>query len=83
MVCKKNWCLAIVTVIGLIFSCYLSPQIATAAESQGRQFLRESGKAFAEIAKEASPAVVSIRVEKTVESMPGFSFGDGGGHRPV
>ncbi|MDO8301668.1 MAG: DegQ family serine endoprotease [Sedimentisphaerales bacterium] len=61
----------------IIFVCSLSVPAALAAESQGRQFLRESGNAFAEIAKEASPAVVSIRVEKTVESGQGFSFGDG------
>jgi serine protease Do len=69
-------------VFTLIFVCSLSIPAATAAESQGRQFLRESGKAFAEIAKEASPAVVSIRVEKVMESVPGFSFGDNGGQDP-
>jgi serine protease Do len=76
MMYKRKSCVAIFAAIAFIFP-YLSSQTAAAAESQGRQFLRESGKAFAEIAKEASPAVVSIRVEKTIESVPGFSFGDG------
>jgi serine protease Do len=78
MVCQKKFRPLIFTALIIIFSCCTNFQFATAAESQGRQFLRESGKAFAEIAKDASPAVVSIRVEKTIESMPGFSFGDDG-----
>lgn len=78
MVCQKKFHLLVVTALVIVFSCCLNLPSATAAESQGRQFLRESGKAFAEIAKEASPAVVSIRVEKEVESVPGFSFGGDG-----
>jgi serine protease Do len=77
MMGQRKCCVAIFVTIALVFP-YLSSQTAAAAENQGRQFLRESGKAFAEIAKEASPAVVSIRVEKVVESTPGFSFGDNG-----
>jgi serine protease Do len=72
---SKKSCLIIVTTLFFTLSCCADLTAAT-AESQGRQFLRESGKAFAEIAKEASPAVVSIRVEKTVESNPFFNFGD-------
>jgi len=79
---KRSYRAAFAAVI-LILVCSLSLPAATAAESPGRQFLRESGKAFAEIAKEASPAVVSIRVEKTMESVPGFSFGDGDGQDPM
>ena len=72
---QKKSCVILVTSFLFLFCC--SDFIAAApAESQGRQFLRESGKAFAEIAKDASPAVVSIRVEKAVESSPFFGFGD-------
>jgi serine protease Do len=74
---KKSY-LSIFIAFTLIFVCPIGLPSAKAADSKERQFLRESGKAFAEIAKEASPAVVSIRVEKVVESVPGFSFGNDG-----
>jgi serine protease Do len=74
---KKSVLLAF-TALFFFVGCSVDLTAATAPENQGRQFLRESGKVFAEIAKEASPAVVSIRVEKTVQSIPGFDFGDEG-----
>jgi serine protease Do len=72
---QKKSCLI---VTAFLFTLLSYSDLTAAAENQGRQFLRESGKAFAEIAKEASPAVVSIRVEKEVESSPFFNFGDQG-----
>jgi serine protease Do len=74
---EKRLGLVVITTFLIGTFCY-SDLMAAPADSQGRQFLRESGKMFAEIAKEASPAVVSIRVEKVAESVPGFSFGDDG-----
>jgi serine protease Do len=42
-----------------------------AAQTDPIQTLRQTGKAFAEVAKSATPAVVSIRVEQTIEqSLP-------------
>ena len=56
--------------------------LGTAAHAQDKaiQSLRETGKAFASVAKKVSPAVVFIQVEKTVQGQPmqGFfpPFGD-------
>ena len=41
---------------------------AAQAQEQGLENLKETGKAFAQVAREASPAVVYIKVEKTVTS---------------
>ncbi len=53
---------------------------AAHAQDQAIQSLRETGKAFAWVAKKVSPAVVFIQVEKTVQRSPmqGFPtpFGD-------
>ncbi|MDT8274255.1 MAG: hypothetical protein RRA35_13775, partial [Desulfomonilia bacterium] len=38
------------------------------AQEEGLENLKQTGKAFATIAREASPAVVFIKVEKTVQS---------------
>ncbi|HDP24095.1 MAG TPA: DegQ family serine endoprotease [Deltaproteobacteria bacterium] len=40
------------------------------AQEEGLENLKQTGKAFATIAREASPAVVFIKVEKTVQSGP-------------
>ena len=54
---------------------------AFAQDTNSIATLRQMGKAFAEIAEKASPAVVSIRVEKTVTqqyyTMPDWPFGEG------
>jgi len=50
------------------------------AQDKAIESLRETGKAFASVAKKVSPAVVFIQVEKTIQSQPvagGFPpFGD-------
>jgi serine protease Do len=59
---------------------FLSVPVAVAAQDHGIENLRQTGKAFAAVAKEVSPAVVFIQVEKTVEqpSVQFFSpFGEG------
>jgi serine protease Do len=43
------------------------------AKEQGLESLRQTGKAFADVAREASPAVVFIQVEKTVQQ-PNIQF---------
>ena len=50
------------------------------AQDHGIESLRQTGKAFASVARETSPAVVFIQVEKTVQQQPAqfFSpFGEG------
>lgn len=54
---------------------------AFAEDTNSIATLRQMGKAFAEVAEKASPAVVSIRVEKTVitpyYTIPDWPFGEG------
>ncbi len=54
---------------------------AFAEDTNSIAALRQMGKAFAEIAEKASPAVVSIKVEKTVTqdyyTVPDWPFGEG------
>ncbi|MDK2858533.1 MAG: serine protease Do [Verrucomicrobiota bacterium] len=61
-----------------VFTVALSVVLACSgfAKSDDVATLRDTGRAFAQIAKEATPAVVSIRVEQTVDQqMPsGFPF---------
>ncbi|MBN1636701.1 MAG: DegQ family serine endoprotease [Deltaproteobacteria bacterium] len=45
------------------------------AQEKGLESLKETGKAFASVAKEVSPAVVFIKVEKTLTSSPSFRSG--------
>ncbi len=59
----------------------LVPLASQAATDGGIESLRQSGKAFAEVAKKVSPAVVFIQVEKSVQgpNVQFFSpFGNGG-----
>lgn len=59
----KHLIVSVFTSVSLICGC--------AAQTDPIQTLRQTGKAFAEVAKNATPAVVSIRVEQTIEqSMP-------------
>jgi serine protease Do len=53
-------------------------------QSKGAESLRMMGKAFASVAKRISPAVVSVKVEKVVESQPNVEFFSpfGGGDTP-
>ncbi len=53
----------------LLFSLAISLVLACGgfAESDPVRTLRETGKAFAQVARTATPAVVSIRVEQTIE----------------
>jgi serine protease Do len=47
---------------------------AALAQETALETLKESGKAFASVAKQVSPGVVFVRVEKTVEQRGPFSF---------
>ncbi len=64
----------------LIFFFCLAPLSAFAQDTESIAALRQMGKAFAEIAEKASPAVVSIRAEKVYSQpyyiMPDWPFGD-------
>ena len=67
---------------GLFLSLGLIVSVATAQDS-GIANLRETGKAFRQVAKQVSPAVVYIKVEKAVQSQSsgadlfgGSPFGD-------
>ena len=44
------------------------------AQGNGIESLRNTGKAFASVAKKVSPAVVFIKVEKVVDSQPTAEF---------
>jgi serine protease Do len=70
----------ICSITGAFMLAVLSLPVAVAAQDHGIESLRQTGKAFAAVAKEVSPAVVFIQVEKTVDqsSVQFFSpFGEG------
>lgn len=50
----------------LILLLFITPALAFAEDDTGIDTLRQMGKAFAEIAEKASPAVVGIKASKTV-----------------
>ena len=55
------------------------PLVGSAEEQESIQMLRKLGKAFAAVAEKASPAVVSVRVEKTTVqyySVPDWPFAE-------
>jgi len=66
--------------IPLIFFLLVSSVPVLAADTNSIDSLRRMGKAFASIAEKASPAVVGIKVEKTVSQespeIRGFPFGE-------
>ncbi|MBW1799314.1 MAG: DegQ family serine endoprotease [Deltaproteobacteria bacterium] len=70
--------------LGVLFICmFMAVALFTTcvfAQDQALERLRETGKAFAAVARQASPAVVFIQVEKTVTSRPEWGgpmpFGD-------
>jgi len=53
----------VIAVLGLVMVAWLAPP-AAADDAVGR--LRETSRAFAEVSRQAIPAVVSIRVQKTI-----------------
>ena len=59
--------------------CGLTPPAAANAESQKLELLRQTSEAFSSVAAKAVPAVVFIRVERTIETGamtgPGVPFG--------
>ena len=65
----------------LILLLFMTPFSAFAEDKSSIDTLRQMGRAFADIAEKASPAVVSIRAERTVTqqyyTMPDWPFGDG------
>ena len=64
----------------VVFLLFTTPLSALAEDTQSIETLRRMGKAFAGIAEKASPAVVSIKTEKTVRqeyfTMPDWPFGE-------
>jgi len=64
----------------VVFLLFTTPLSALAQDTQSIETLRRMGKAFAGIAEKASPAVVSIKTEKTVRqeyfTMPDWPFGE-------
>ena len=59
---------------GLIILTILFMASPSAKADNGLQTLRETSKAFSAVANKAIPAVVSIKVEKTVEAEEPFGF---------
>ncbi len=53
-------------VISVLFVLFIYPLSGLAQEKESIDILRQMGKAFAQIAEKASPAVVGVRAEKTV-----------------
>jgi serine protease Do len=73
------------SMIAVWFSAVLLLPMASQAKDGGIENLRQTSKAFADVAKEVSPAVVFIQIEKTVQQPevqffspfgPGTPFGD-------
>jgi serine protease Do len=77
---RKRLSFHLVTSIFLVLMLSAGALPALAEDTNSIAALREMGKAFAGIAEKASPAVVGIRVEKTVTSpyytIPDWPFGD-------
>ncbi len=63
---SREWSKAKITVLGLIIFAIAAMPPAVSAET-GIATLRETSRAFVEVAKKAIPAVVSVKVEKTVK----------------
>jgi serine protease Do len=65
----------------LVLVLFVGTQSVFAEDTNSIATLRQMGKAFAQIAEKASPAVVGIRVKKTVitpyYTMPDWPFGEG------
>ena len=61
---------------GFVLAIFLMGFMAASAfsQDQGIENLRETGKAFASVARQASPAVAFIQVEKTVDQQPSVQF---------
>ena len=51
-------------VSALILTFAITPSVTSAKDNNGISVLRQTGKAFTEVAKKAIPAVVSVKVEK-------------------
>ncbi len=62
----REWSKAKITVLGLIIFAIAAMPPAVLAE-KGIATLRETSKAFVEVARKAIPAVVSVKVEKTIK----------------
>ncbi len=64
----------------LTFFLFFSPVFAFAQDTEGIDTLRRLGKAFANIAEKTSPAIVGIKVQKTItqnyRSMDNWPFDD-------
>jgi len=67
-----NWIMRPIAATFLLI--FLLVPFPAQAKDHGIESLRQTGKAFAAVAKEASPAVVFIQVEKTVQQQPSVQF---------
>ena len=68
----REWSKAKISVLGVIVLAITAMPAAVSAE-KGIATLRETSRAFVEVAKKAIPAVVSVKVEKTIKGR-GQSF---------
>ena len=64
---SREWSKARITVLGVIVLAIMAMPAAVSAE-KGIATLRETSRAFVQVAKKAIPAVVSLKVEKTIKS---------------
>lgn len=75
---RKEYHITLLHVLGVawffIAMILLGMPEVTHAQDKALENLRETGKAFASVAKDASPAVVFIKVEKTVSQGPFFRY---------
>ncbi len=69
---SREWSKAKITVLGIIVLAITAMPAAVSAE-EGIAALRETSKAFSAAAKKAIPAVVAVKVEKTIKS-PGQRY---------
>ena len=67
-----NWIMRPITAAFLL--AFLLVPFSAQAQDHGIESLRQTGKAFAAVAREASPAVVFIQVEKIVQQQPAVQF---------
>ena len=77
---KRSWSSHRLIPIALVLLLFITAPFALTEDKGGIDTLRQTSKAFTEIAEKAKPAVVGIKAEKTVTwsypTMPDWPFGD-------
>ncbi len=77
---SANWITGPITAVCLLV--FLLVPLPVHAQDHGIESLRQTGKAFASVARETSPAVVFIQVEKTVQQPSAQFFSPSGEGSP-